>query len=172
MVCSCFPSRTNITKNEQKRALAPIFTSVWNKTPLWKTRRLTYTANHFKNFHCFEVANNHAPAFHQGSILLKMSKKGVGTHIYFCMKWKNKLFYIVAFDPIKIKTPQNNPLNLILVKDIHVICKKLTRGGCKIVKCDSIFRFLMHQTCGDIFSSWWSKSGYIPNQIIEFSSLW
>ena len=87
MVCSCFPSRTNITKNEQKRALAPIFTSVWNKTPLWKTRRLTYTANHFKNFHCFEVSNNHAPAFHQGSILLKWAKKGVGGHIYFCMKW-------------------------------------------------------------------------------------
>ena len=50
------------------------------------------------------------------------------------MKKKNR-FYVVAFDPIKIKTykgPQNDLLSLIFVKNIHAVCKKTTRNARKM----------------------------------------
>ena len=49
---------------------------------------------------------------------------------------KQIVFYLVVFDPIKIKTlfaPQNVYHNLSFVKDINIVCKKMTRNCCKIV---------------------------------------
>ena len=46
------------------------------------------------------------------------------------------VFYVVVFDPIKIQTCQtlqNELLNLIFVKDIHIVCKNMTRNGPKRV---------------------------------------
>ena len=54
-------------------------------------------------------------------------------------KWKQKkVFYVVAFDPIRIQTcltPQNDHQYLSFVKDIHAIAKEMTRNDRKIAKC-------------------------------------
>ena len=48
----------------------------------------------------------------------------------------NKIvFYVVAFDPIKIQAsqePQNVPLNPSFVKDINVVGRKMARNGSKM----------------------------------------
>ena len=47
------------------------------------------------------------------------------------------MFYVVAFDPIRIQTclePQNDHQYLSCVKDIHVVGKKMTRNDGKIAK--------------------------------------
>ena len=47
------------------------------------------------------------------------------------------MFYIVAFDPIRIQTcfaAQNDHQHLSCVKDTHVVGKKMTRNGGKIAK--------------------------------------
>ena len=44
-------------------------------------------------------------------------------------------YYVVAFDPNKIYThwaPQNDRMNLSIVKDIYVVAKKMTRNGWKM----------------------------------------
>ena len=49
-----------------------------------------------------------------------------------------KVFHVVAFDLIRIKTglaPQNEYQNLSFLKDIHVVGKRMTRNGHKIAKC-------------------------------------
>ena len=46
-------------------------------------------------------------------------------------------FYVITFEPIKIKTCsalQNDRLNLSFVKDINVDCEKMTRNGYKMAK--------------------------------------
>ena len=58
------------------------------------------------------------------------------------------VFYAVAFDPIKIQacqTHQNDLLNLIFVKDIHVVCKKITRNGPKRVIFEVYYDFLRYR---------------------------
>ena len=54
------------------------------------------------------------------------------------------MFYVVAFDPIEFLTcytPQNDHLNLIFVKDIHAVCKEMTRNGPKMVIFEEWFNF-------------------------------
>ena len=65
-----------------------------------------------------------------------------GNEFFLC--FMGQPFYVVAFDPIKIQTCQtlqNDRLNSIFVKDIRVVCKKMTKNGPKrlILKCGSIF---------------------------------
>ena len=52
--------------------------------------------------------------------------------------WKQKtnVFYVIAFDPIKIQTcsaPQNGCENLSLVKVFNVVGRKMARNGLKMV---------------------------------------
>ena len=54
------------------------------------------------------------------------------------------MFYVVAFDPIKFLTsytPQNDRLDQIFEKDIHAVCKKMTRNGPKMVIFEVWFNF-------------------------------
>ena len=66
------------------------------------------------------------------------------------------VFYAVAFDPIKIQacqTHQNDLLNLIFVKDIHVVFKKITRNGPKRVIFEVYYDFLRYRRYLDKMSS-------------------
>ena len=50
------------------------------------------------------------------------------------------MFYVVAFDPIRIQTClalQNDHQTLSFVKDTYVVAKKMTRNGHKIAKLKS-----------------------------------
>ena len=47
------------------------------------------------------------------------------------------VFYLVAFDPIKLYTrlaPQNDHQHLSFVKDIYAVGEKMTRNGHKMAK--------------------------------------
>ena len=58
------------------------------------------------------------------------------------------VFYAVTFDSIKIQacqTHQNYLLNLIFVKDIHVLCKTITRNGPKRVIFEVYYDFLQYR---------------------------
>ena len=49
---------------------------------------------------------------------------------------KKNVFYLIVFDPIKIDThlaPKNVHQNINFVKDINLVCKKMTRNCHKIV---------------------------------------
>ena len=53
------------------------------------------------------------------------------------MDSENFVFYLVAFDPIEIQTcsaPQNDRQNLIFVKDVYEVGKKMTINGRKMAK--------------------------------------
>ena len=53
------------------------------------------------------------------------------------MDSENFVFYLVAFDPIEIQTcsaPQNDRQNLIFVKDVYEVGKKMTINGRKMGK--------------------------------------
>ena len=51
------------------------------------------------------------------------------------METEKFVFYVVAFDSIKIQTPlapQNDRQDLSFVKDIYVVGEKMTRNGGKM----------------------------------------
>ena len=46
-------------------------------------------------------------------------------------------FCVITFEPIEVQTcsaPQNDRLNLVFVKDIKVVVKKMTRNRCNLIR--------------------------------------
>ena len=100
-------------------------------------------------------------------------------------KWKQEknLFYILVFDPIKIKTclaPQNVHQNLSFVKHSNVVCQKMSRNCRKIVPkpiCALHFRYVFRLTKFQIlkykylllFTLSWEKESLIGQRFRQIS---
>ena len=78
--------------------------------------------------------------------------------LFFLQNWKKTnfrkfAFYLAVFDPIEIQTylaPQNDHQQLSFVKDIHVVCIKMTRNGrkkAKLIGCAFHFETELNNMC-------------------------
>ena len=76
------------------------------------------------------------------------------------------MFYLVFFNPNKNKmhfAPQNIYQNLSFVKDINVVCEKMTRNCCKIVPkpiCALHFRYVFSRHNFKLGVDWGQQIGW------------